>query len=112
MRYTGKDDRRRHLRCSVYELCRVVVEGREYEGAVIDLSMGGAAFQMDVQIMVQPEVGTPVALFIERIGRIPAKVVRPLTDGFAVEFRIDRDQGRHLGAALKEVLDDYRSENS
>ncbi len=112
MRYTGKDDRRRHVRYTVYEPCRVVVEGQEYEGAVVDLSVGGAAIVMEVHSLVQPEVGTPVALFIERIGRIPARVVRPLTDGFAVEFRIDRDQGRHLEAALKEVLDDYRSEDS
>ncbi len=111
MKYAGTDDRRRHLRCSVYELCRVVVEGQEYEGAVLELSMGGAAFQMDVQIGVQPAIGTPVSIHIERVGRIPARVVRPLTDGFAVEFRIDRDQGRHLEAALKEVLDDYRTED-
>ncbi len=90
MRYTGKDDRRRHLRRSVYEPCRVVLEGQEYEGAVLELSMGGAVFQMDVQIEAQPEVGTPVSLYIERVGRIPAKVMRLYINGFAVEFRIDQ----------------------
>ena len=90
MRYTGEDDRRHHLRCTVYKPCRVVVEGQEYEGAVINLSIGGAAFQMDVQIEAQPEVGTAVSLYIERVGRIPAKVVRPYIDGFAVEFQIDQ----------------------
>ena len=108
MSYTGKDDRRGHVRCSVYELCRVVVEGQEYEGAVFDLSMDGAAFQMDVQIEAQPEVGTPVTLHIERIGRILAKVVHPLIDGIAVEFRIARDNREHLVAALERVLHDYR----
>ena len=103
-------DRRRHLRCSVFELCRVKVEGQEYEGAVIDLSMGGAAFQMDVQIEARPEVGTPVSLHIEGVGRIPAKVVRPLIDGFALEFRIDQYH-EQVVTALKQVLDDYRSED-
>ena len=110
MEYTSKDDRRRHLRCNAYEPCRVVVKGEEYEGAVIDLSMSGAAFQMDVQIGVQPEVGTPVFLHIERVGRIPAKVVRPCINGFAVEFRIDQYH-EHIVAALKQVLDDYRTED-
>ena len=104
------DDRRGHLRCSVYELCRVVVEGQEYEGAVLELSMGGAAFQMDVQIEVQPEVGTPVSLHIERVGRIPAKVVRPYVNGFAVEFRIDQYH-EHVVTALKQILDDHRAED-
>ncbi len=90
MKHIDKDDRRRHVRRTVDEPCRVVVEGQEYEGAVVDLSIGGAAFQMDVQIEVQPEVGTPVFLYIERVGRIPAKVVRPYIDGFAVEFQIDQ----------------------
>ncbi len=103
-------DRRRHLRCSVYELCRVVVEGQEYEGAVIDLSMGGAAFQMDVQVGVQPAIGTPVFLHIERVGRIPAKVVRPCVNGFAVEFRIDQYH-EHVVAALKQILDAFRTED-
>jgi len=112
MRYTGKDDKRRHVRCTVYELCRVVVKSQEYEGAVVDMSVVGAAIRLDVHLEVQPAVGTPVFLYIERVGRIPAKVARPLIDGIAVEFRIDPDKGKHLGVALKQVLDDYRSEDS
>ena len=111
MSYTGKDDRRGHVRSTVYEPCRVVVEGQEYEGAVVDLSMDGAAFQMDVQIEAQPEVGTPVSLHIKRVGRIPVKVVRPYTNGFAVEFQIDKYH-EHVVVALKQILDDHRSEDS
>ncbi len=106
----GKD-RRHHARCTVYEPCRVEVKGREFEGAVVNMSVGGAAIQLDLHLDVQPAADTPVALFIERIGRIPARVVRPLSDGFAVEFSIDRDQGQRLEAALKQVLDDYPVED-
>jgi hypothetical protein len=104
-------DRRRHIRCTVFELCRVKVEGQEYEGAVVDLSMGGAVFKMDVHLPLQPPVGTPVSLYIERVGRIPAKVVRPLVGGIAVEFRIDQYH-EQVVIALKQVLDDYLTEDS
>ena len=111
MRYTGKDDRRRHVRCTIYEPCRVAVGDQEYKGTVVDMSLGGAAIQVDVHLEMQPAADTPVALHIERIGRIPAKVVRPLIDGIAVEFRIARDNREHLVATLKRVLNDYRFED-
>ena len=106
-----RGERRRHVRCTVYEPCRVVVKGTEYNGAVVDMSVGDAAIQLDLHLEVQPPAGTHIVLDIERIGRIPAEVVRPLANGFAVGFRVDRDRERHLVAALKEVLDDYSAAN-
>ena len=100
--------RRRHVRHTVYEPCRVVVEDLKYQGTVVDMSVGGAAIQVDVHLEMQPAADTPFALHIEGIGRIPAQVVRPLIDGIAVEFRIDRDNREHLVAALERVIDDYR----
>ncbi len=100
-------ERRRQVRCTVFEPCRVVVMGAEYDGAVVDMSVGDAAIRLDVHLEVQPPAGTPIALYIERIGRIPASVARPLDNGFAVEFGIDGNRERKLVAALKEILDDY-----
>ncbi len=100
-------DRRRHVRCTVYEPCSVVVEGKKYGGAIVDMSVSGAAIRLDVHLEVQPGADTPVALHIDRIGRIPARVVRPLIDGIAVEYRINRDHEKHLVPALKRVIDDY-----
>ncbi len=100
-------DQRRHVRCTVYEPCSVVVEGKKYGGAIVDMSVGGAAIRLDVHLEVQPGPDTPVALQIDRIGRIPARVMRPLIDGIAVEYRINRDQEKHLVPALKRVIDDY-----
>ena len=54
MKFTGKDDRRSHVRFTGFELCRVVVNGQEYEGAVENLSVGGAAIRMDVRSLDQP----------------------------------------------------------
>ena len=100
-------DQRRHVRCTVYEPCSVVVGGKRYGGAIVNMSVGGAAIQLDVHLEVQPGADTPVMLRIDRIGRIPARVVRPLIDGIAVEYRINRHQEMHLVPALKRVLDNY-----
>ncbi len=104
-------DRRHHVRCTVYEPCHVEVGGRKHDGAIVDMSVGGAAIQLDVQLWEQPATDTPVAVHIERIGRIPAKVMRQLIDGIAVEFLISRIQEMHLVPALQHVLDDYPLED-
>ena len=44
---------------------------------IIDLSLSGAALAAEMR----PQVGEPVTL-----GRVPARVVRHLEDGFAIEF--------------------------
>ncbi len=103
----GSHDRRRHARCTVYEPCQVAVEGQKFSGAIVNMSVGGAAIQLDVHLEVQPGADTPITLRIDRIGRIPARVVRPLIDGIAVEYRINRHQEMHLVPALKRVLDNY-----
>ncbi len=101
-------ERRRHARRTVYEPCRVLVDDDEYAGAVVNMSVGSAAIQLDVQLDAQPEPGTAATLIVERIGRIPIRVVRQLIDGIAVEFSIGRDGGdRRLVAAIMEVLNEF-----
>ena len=101
-------EKRRHAGHTVYEPCRVMVDDREYPGAVVNMSVGGAAIQLDVQLDAQPEPGTAATLIIERIGRIPIRVVRQLVDGIAVEFRFGRNRGdRRLVAAIMEVLNEF-----
>jgi len=52
-------------------------DGRKYNCKIIDISLSGAAVEMDVR----PAIGTPCTL-----GRMRAKVVRHFQDGVAVEF--------------------------
>ncbi len=104
-------EHRRYVRCTCYEPCRVSVDGQDYEGAVVNMSMGGAAVELDVHLDAHIDVGTHVSLDIERIGRIPTTVVRSLADGIAVEFRIDRDKSGHLVSQLKQVLSDFPLED-
>ncbi|WP_196258723.1 PilZ domain-containing protein [Pelagibacterium limicola] len=52
-------------------------DGRRYNCKITDISLSGAAVELDVR----PALGTPVTL-----GRMRARVVRHFQDGIAVEF--------------------------
>lgn len=55
----------------------VLDDGRRYNCKIIDISLSGAAIELDVR----PAMGTPVTL-----GRMRAKVVRHFQNGVGVEF--------------------------
>src|SRR5215217_5229128 len=55
----------------------VLDDGRRYNCKIIDISLSGAAIELDVR----PAMGTPVTL-----GRMRARVVRHFQNGVAVEF--------------------------
>lgn len=55
----------------------VLPDGRQYRCRIIDLSLSGAA----VEIEVKPAIGTPITL-----GTMRGSVVRHLEDGVAIEF--------------------------
>ncbi len=38
----GSTCRRRYRRHTAHEPCRAIMKGREYRGAIVDLSLGGA----------------------------------------------------------------------
>jgi hypothetical protein len=55
----------------------ILEDGRRYNCKIIDISLSGAAVEIDVR----PTMGTPVTL-----GRMRARVIRHFDDGIAVEF--------------------------
>lgn len=55
----------------------VLDDGRKYNCKIIDISLSGAAIELDVR----PAMGTPITL-----GRMRARVVRHFQNGVAVEF--------------------------
>lgn len=57
--------------------CIKLRDGRTYDCKIIDISMSGAAIEIDVR----PALGTPITL-----GRMRATIVRHLDDGVGVEF--------------------------
>ena len=101
-------DRRRHVRCTVYEPCIVTIDSQEYSGAVVDMSVGGAGVRFEVQLdATTPAPDTPIQLQIDGIGRLRTRVVRSRIGGVAVEFNIDPRKDGHLLAALQQVLSNY-----
>jgi PilZ domain len=54
-------------------------DGRQYECRIVDLSLSGAAIEIDVK----PALGTPITL-----GTMRGQVVRHFEDGVALEFAV------------------------
>ncbi len=100
-------EKRRHLRHSVNEPCRARLEGGEYVGAVVNMSVAGAAVHLDIELDMDPEPGAVIELHIRRIGMIRTRAVRSLIGGVAVEFLFNPADDRALIARLWKVLNEY-----
>lgn len=100
-------EKRRHLRHSVNEPCRARLEGGEYVGAVVNMSVTGAAIHLDIELDINPEPGAVIELQIRRIGLIRTRAVRSLIGGVAVEFLYNPADDRALIARLWKVLNEY-----
>lgn len=76
----GLPEDRRHDRVAPKQ-ARIILttdDGRQVPVKMLDMSLSGAAFQADIQLMITD----PVTL-----GRTQARVVRKFEGGYAVEFR-------------------------
>lgn len=72
---------RRHERVAPRNPMSVLrlTDGRQYQCRIIDLSLSGAAVEIDVK----PAIGVPVTL-----GTMRGRVVRHFEDGIAIEFAV------------------------
>ena len=84
-----------------------MLESGEVVGAVVNMSVAGAAIHLDIELDINPEVGSIIELHIKRIGMIRTRVVRPLIGGVAVEFLFNPAHDRALIAKLWKVLNEY-----
>ncbi len=83
-------NKRRYIRHAVDLRVRfLTAAGEEDEGRVRGISVGGAA----IECLNCPDIGVPVVLYIDRVGRLEGMVVRHLSHelaeqalGFAVQF--------------------------
>ena len=103
----GTAENRRHLRHSVNEPCRARIGDGEFIGAVVNMSVSGAAIHLDIELDLNPDLGTMIELHIKRIGMIRTRVVRTLIGGIAVEFLFNPTDDRVLIAKLWKVLNEY-----
>ena len=103
----GTAEKRRHLRHSVNEPCRARIGDGEFIGAVVNMSVSGAAIHLDIELDVNPDPGAIIELHIKRIGMIRTRAVRSLIGGVAVEFLFNPTTDRALIAKLLKVLNEY-----
>lgn len=100
-------DRRRFQRASAHLAGRFLDNAqREHPCRTEDLSPGGACIGAPA-----PEIGTRVLIYLDRIGRVEAKVVR--IDGpmrFAVVFDTSARQRERIAEALILVLNETKLE--
>ena len=77
---TERDSRRlaRRMKVDRGRTVMALRDGTEYECRVLDLSLGGAALEVNIR----PPVGEPVS-----IGQTEGRVVRQTNEGVAVEFQ-------------------------
>lgn len=54
----------------------------EHQGTLLDISAGGLALSTQVRL----EIGCPIVVYVDNLGRVEGKVVRHIEQGFAVEF--------------------------
>ncbi len=92
-----KVDRRRHQRVKVNILGRYMLENKhEYPCQVINMSPGGVA-------MIAPVMGHEnerVVAYLDYIGRIEGRVVRPIVGGFAMTIEATPRKRDKLAAQL------------
>lgn len=83
--HTAGAELRRHPRVSIRSAVRAVQDDSTYEGRIKDISVGGAAVQMEGDL----DDERMVELHIEDLARVTGQVARPLEDGFAFTFDPD-----------------------
>ena len=94
------ENKRRHRRYDIHKPVRAKSGGREGTGETLDISAGGAAIDVDIEV----ENDEILELDIEDVGYMASQVARPLDDGFAVRFvDLEEEDEEHLIAELEDL---------
>lgn len=95
-------DRRRHRRVTVVLDGRMLgVDGREADLRTVDVSCGGA--RIDTSATLQP--GGETVLYVDRLGRLPARVVRDESHGrWALTFDVTLHKRERMAEELTVLL--------
>ncbi len=101
-------NRRRHRRTAVTRPVRAKSGSREHLGATKDISVGGAALELDGKL----EDEDLVELDIENMSPVSGRVARWFDDGFAIEFDIGEDEEARLLAEIAQIHDTIESEEN
>jgi len=102
-------DRRRHARVERPFKARFLNEaGQEAPCIVLNISAGGAL----IRARTPPAFGEKVVIYIDRLGRFEAQVIRSDRDSFAVAYQIKRAKRARTADDLTEIVNlGRRSQN-
>lgn len=92
----AKPDRRQHKRVKLRLDGRFMADDTDHTLITTDVSCGGAC----LAAQVKPAEGTAIVCYFDDLGRVTARVVRHVADGFAVAFEV----GAHKRAKLADRL--------
>ena len=102
----SKDEHRRYVRCEAYAPVIVTLNGKAHQGAMLDMSVGGAAIELDIKVEESFSGNSAVTLSIEGLGELSAKIIRAENGKIAVEIIGDPSEKDRLAARLMGVLND------
>lgn len=81
-RTRSKPDRRRHQRVELRLNGRFMHDGADHSFLTVNISCGGAQFEA----RALPDIGAAVVCYFDDLGRVMGRVVRHVSEGFAVVF--------------------------
>lgn len=97
---TSAEDKRRHQRHEISKPVRARVGGQQGEGTTRDISAGGAALDIDIDV----KVDDLLELDIDDVGFMEGQMSRSLDDGFAVRFvDLNDEEEEQLLADLEDL---------
>ena len=100
-RAEAEDDRRKHRRVDLPLKARFLTDkGDERVGEVLNISAGGAM----IRAKFPPSIGQKLVLYIDRVGRVEAQVVRSSNNTFAVAYSKKRAKQAKLADLLTDIL--------
>jgi len=62
----------------------LLADGREAKGSIVDVSLHGASIRSDAR----GQVGDPIIVYVDQIGRLEGKIARLTEDGFAIVLTV------------------------
>lgn len=92
----SKPDRRRHQRVELSINGKFLHDGADHSLRTSDLSCGGAR----VEAKVLPDEGSALVCYFDDLGRVMARVVRHVGEGFAVAFEVTQHKRDKLADRL------------
>ena len=93
-------NRRAHRHVLVSSSTTVAHGSDAYEAKILNISAGGAGIRLDVRLEDQ----SMIAVEIENVGVIPARVIRQMKNGVGVKFEMSAEKEKQFVRQISEIV--------